>query len=213
MTCSDAGSGPFVVRSTGACPASSGTDRHVPAPDVRRRKGLDRARVLTRLAGMVDQGVRRAMGSTHYPSGQSHHVLARRSRTSYGGGVDSRQFRSPLRSRTGRAAVGLVVLATVVGGCAGERTEANAYAWKAPSHEATTLTVVVVTGGNDTDVRATVVSESDTTVVVEASYRRGGGSGTAIGLFREADAQLTAPIGAREVRNRDGSPVPEQKGG
>lgn len=118
-----------------------------------------------------------------------------------------------LGPRTGLAIVGLAALLILVSGCASTTTETNAYGWKAPSHDATTLTIVVVTGSNDADVRATVVSESDTAVVVQASYRRGGGSGTAIGLFRDADVRLAAPIGAREVRNRDGSPVPEQKGG
>jgi len=114
-----------------------------------------------------------------------------------------------LRSRAGSAIVGLVALAMVVGGCAASRTEAAAYGWRASSHDATSLTITIVTGVNDTDARAAIVSESDTAVVVAASYQRAGGSSTANGVFRDVDVRLAAPIGDREVRNRDGSTVPE----
>ena len=117
----------------------------------------------------------------------------------------------PYRSRAGVALVVLLLLTTVVSGCGAKRTETNAYGWKASSHDATTLTVIVVTGVNDTDARATVVSQSDTAVVVNCSYRFGGGTSTANGVFRDVDIQLAAPIGDREVRNPDGSTVPEQK--
>lgn len=118
----------------------------------------------------------------------------------------------PSRSHIGLAIAALVLLTTVMSGCGETRTETDGYGWKASSHDATTLTVIVVTGGNDTDVRATVVSESDTAVVIDCSYRRGGGSGTANGAFHDVDVQLAASIGEREVRNQDGTAIPEQKG-
>ena len=118
--------------------------------------------------------------------------------------------RHPFRSRAGLAVVALIVLATFVSGCGAKRTETNAYGWKASSHDATTLTIIIVTGVNDTDAEATVVSESATAVVIDASYHFGDGTGTANGLFRYADVHLAVPIGNREVRNPDGTTVPEQ---
>lgn len=117
----------------------------------------------------------------------------------------------PIRSRAGVAFVVLLMFATVVSGCGAKRTVTDAYGWKASSRDATTLTVIVVTGVDDSDTRVAVVSQSDAAVVVSCSYRAGGGSSTANGVFRYVDVQLTAAIGDREVRNPDGSTVPEQK--
>lgn len=95
-------------------------------------------------------------------------------------------------------------------GC-GASTEADVYGWKAPSHDATTVTLVVLTGPDDTVVSGRVVSESDRQVVVVATVRRSPGTHTANGVLRHVDVRLAAPVDGRTVVNRDGAPVPEQR--
>lgn len=103
------------------------------------------------------------------------------------------------------------IAATALAACGGGTTEANGYAWKAASHDAASLTLIVVTGPDDTAVEGELISESDTEVVVAAKVQLGGGSQTANGVFREVRVELGSPIGDRQVSNRDGSIVPEQK--
>ena len=115
------------------------------------------------------------------------------------------------RSRTVFRLVAVTITLMAVAGCGSSRTETNAYAWKVASHAAATLTVIIVTGPDDTDFRAEVVSESDTNVVIGASYHFSTGSSTANGIFRNIDVDLNSPIGNRTVFNRDRTTVPEQQ--
>lgn len=103
-----------------------------------------------------------------------------------------------------------VVALVALAGCGGSTTVFNAYAWKTSSSDATTLTLIVITGPDDKVVEGELVSESDTDVVVAATVRVAGGSHTANGAFREVDVKLSKPIGTRRVLNRDGSEVPHQ---
>lgn len=100
-------------------------------------------------------------------------------------------------------------LALLAGCSAG--TETDVYGWRAPSHDAITVTLVVVTGPDDSVLSARVVSESDTQVVVSARVRRSSGAQTANGVFRYVDVKLDGPVGGRALVNRDGAPVPEQR--
>lgn len=107
--------------------------------------------------------------------------------------------------------VAAAIVATALAACGGGTTEANAYAWKAASHDAATLTLIVVTGPDDKAVAGELIFESDNEVVVAAKVQLAGGSQPGNGVFREVDVDLGAPVGDRQVANRDGSIVPEQK--
>lgn len=113
-------------------------------------------------------------------------------------------------SRTASGIIAATIALMVVAGCGSNRTETNAYAWKASSHVDTTLTVIIITGPDDTDFRAEVVSETATSVVIGASYHFSTGSSTSNGVFRNVEVDLNSPIGNRTVFNRDGTTVPEQ---
>jgi hypothetical protein len=106
--------------------------------------------------------------------------------------------------------VALTLVLALASGCSGS-TEVNAYAWKASSRDATTLTLVILTGPDDEVLEGEVVSESETQVIVAAIVDRSDGPQTANGVFREVDVELDAPLGERDVVNRDGTPVPEQE--
>lgn len=118
-------------------------------------------------------------------------------------------MKHPSRSRRAARLVVIAALAVLVG-CSAP-TEADVYGWRAPSHDSTTVTLVVVTGPDDAALAGQVVSESGTQVVVAATFRRASGSQTANGVFRYVDVVLKAPLGGRTVVNRNGSPVPEQR--
>lgn len=103
-----------------------------------------------------------------------------------------------------------VAVALSLAGC-GDVATSNAYGWKAPTHQSAVITLVVITGPDDKLVKGEVVSESDSRVVVDATVRRASGSQPGNGVFRQVDVELKSPIGDREVYNRDGSVVVEQR--
>lgn len=111
-----------------------------------------------------------------------------------------------------RPLTGIVVCAVAasLAGCGGV-AKSNVYGWKAATHEASRITLVVITGPEDKLVEGEVISESDSEVVVDATVRRASGSQPGNGVFRETDVELKSPIGHRGVYNRDGSVVVEQR--
>jgi hypothetical protein len=104
------------------------------------------------------------------------------------------------------AILGAGVIVMAVAGCA-RTIQTDVYGWKAESADATRLTLVVLTGVDDTLVHGLVISESDSEVVVAAKVKVAGGSHVAMLVYREASVQLSKPIGERKVVNRDGSEV------
>lgn len=113
-------------------------------------------------------------------------------------------------SCTRRPWLSLVLLVFLLSACGRGTTESSVYGWKATSHEAATVTLIVMSGPADAAISGKLISESATEVVVAARVRLAGGSQNAMGVLREVQVELKEPIGARSVVNRDGSVVPER---